>query len=866
MDPKALDDIHRFTASVDAVDLFAYIGVERDADKAAITHALQVRRSWAQGQQANPKFRQEALWLIKNIQLVKSALTSDQSLYVRDLDARDERAKLETLSMFIKGTLADGDLTVRGEEAIQVQGEALGLPEAVVIRRIGEILAERDAGTLTAPPPPSGPIDLPDEDDLYAILDAPVDSTPPQLEEAYRQRYRWARQLRDTEKSSRIYSLIDEAWRVLQDPERRAAYDQERADRDSAVLSSAVVAEIEETEDRLAFLPPPPPQVSLSLPMPSVEKHLEEVLHSPAPAIEMPSSAPERAAPPPPNVPLPGEESDEYSVEVFDEAEVTADEPAPIDPFLEVPPLEPEPLTEELEINFDTQSPAEPDTPDTNGPERQGFTLAGSQPEEVAPTQPKPPTADGGDLGMAASMPTADLESMLASMVFQDSTIEATPEAPLAAPPNTAPAKQPTESPPPTEPDFTNFSELGLEGLDMGLSPKPETVMPSFDGLEGLVGATEFPDGDDLSNLNMGLMQEPLATAATADGLDLANDGPVLSAGQIYNDMAELKIEGPKVIRIRTGVHPFPVRITVTNAGAGPMPGTVSTGASWVQISPKMLDPDRKTQVVEVLVEPDGMPGNSAKAVITVEAEHGETRTVTIDALKHVVSPVTVLVAALAVVGTIGIFAALYFTGHIGSQLETPTRTILAVNIDPPAGEVYIDDVLVGNQGTMSLVDDFPIDTPFQLRVELDGFEPFAREVTVRHGDQVRIVADLALRDMLNFKPAPGMKEVTLDAEAIDAELESRRDHFDNCFTRNLRTTTPFTAEIEVNSTVTDRGFIHGVTFGPANFRSPAVETCLKRQLRALKLPLIPGDFGRFTRTINAEIRPVTALNEDDVP
>ena len=55
--------------------------------------------------------------------------------------------------MFIKGTLADGELTARGEEAIQKQAKEMGLPESLVIRRIGEILAEQDAQAMTVETP-----------------------------------------------------------------------------------------------------------------------------------------------------------------------------------------------------------------------------------------------------------------------------------------------------------------------------------------------------------------------------------------------------------------------------------------------------------------------------------------------------------------------------------------------------------------------------------------------------------------------------------------------------------------------------------------------------------------------------------------
>ena len=49
------------------------------------------------------------------------------------------------------------------------------------------------------------------------------------------------------------------------------------------------------------------------------------------------------------------------------------------------------------------------------------------------------------------------------------------------------------------------------------------------------------------------------------------------------------------------------------------------------------------------------MPGNSAKATVTIDAEH-ETRTVIIDALKHVVSPAMMFVSILSLIGLVGVF------------------------------------------------------------------------------------------------------------------------------------------------------------------------------------------------------------------
>jgi hypothetical protein len=43
-----------------------------------------------------------------------------------------------------------------------------------------------------------------------------------------------------------------------------------------------------------------------------------------------------------------------------------------------------------------------------------------------------------------------------------------------------------------------------------------------------------------------------------------------------------------------------------------------------------------------------------------------------------------------------------------------------------------------------------------------------------------------------------------------------------------------------------------------ANFDSPPVERCLSRQLRALKLPIIPGDYAVFEYTFRARVGPAT--------
>ena len=111
-----------------------------------------------------------------------------------------------------------------------------------------------------------------------------------------------------------------------------------------------------------------------------------------------------------------------------------------------------------------------------------------------------------------------------------------------------------------------------FSGLDMGLDDliKDQHSEAPPSGLQDFTA--------DMSSFSE-MREEP--DVSIGDGLDLDSlladhspePGPSLSAGQIFNEQAILKIDGPRVIRIRTGAHPFPVRITVRNDGEGSMPG-----------------------------------------------------------------------------------------------------------------------------------------------------------------------------------------------------------------------------------------------------------------------------------------------------
>lgn len=89
MDARELEEIDRFLRDVGKPDLYAYYELGPLSGPSDVDAALRKRRAWAQGQQANPKHRTEALFLIKQNGLLRRALLDEAAAY-RQHTRRDE--------------------------------------------------------------------------------------------------------------------------------------------------------------------------------------------------------------------------------------------------------------------------------------------------------------------------------------------------------------------------------------------------------------------------------------------------------------------------------------------------------------------------------------------------------------------------------------------------------------------------------------------------------------------------------------------------------------------------------------------------------------------------------------------------------
>lgn len=252
MNERDFDEISRFLTMVGKATLFEYLELGMDASEGEVDQAIKARRGWAQGQQANPKYRGEALWVIKNVRAMRDALVDHRAQYLERVQSRDQEKNLEVLTLFIRGTLASGSLSAAGEAAILAQGRKLGLPDPVVALRIRALAAEHGVSAGAAGPPAEV------LQDHYAVLGLQPGASEEEIEQAYRARYRWARSLADTRRSREEYARLDAALRDLKDPVRRAAYDQVRGGAPTSSSPAEPAFTSPNPSDASAgFLPPP---------------------------------------------------------------------------------------------------------------------------------------------------------------------------------------------------------------------------------------------------------------------------------------------------------------------------------------------------------------------------------------------------------------------------------------------------------------------------------------------------------------------------------------------------------------------------------------------------------------------------------
>ena len=221
MESSDLNHIDQFVLGAGSESLFEYFEVSPDSPEEEKVHALDTRRRWAQGQQSNPKYKQEALWIIKHQALCREAVLDDMASYLAHIQENEALQQLADLGHFIEGALDHGEIGLGGVQKVLEQGAKTGLTVPRIQERIDQVLAEHGALRREAH----------DEAfvDHYEILGIHPTSSIEEAEQAYRERYQEARREGNTRTATQHFARLDQAWDVIGSETFRAAFDVLRA-------------------------------------------------------------------------------------------------------------------------------------------------------------------------------------------------------------------------------------------------------------------------------------------------------------------------------------------------------------------------------------------------------------------------------------------------------------------------------------------------------------------------------------------------------------------------------------------------------------------------------------------------------------
>ncbi len=225
MNPAELEVIEMFLASVSKVSLYTWLEASPDGTPEETDVLLKRKRMWAQGQQANPRHRDEAQFILKNYGLLQRVLVDEADEWRLFIHEALVARAIDTLLTIARSHVMAGELSENDEQAILDRARALDLDIDVVRWRLEEALREIGAHREGADDRASE-IPVVPPTDLYVRLDLSPDASESDIERAYLAKTGWAAGLSSAEQSALYLHAVEEAWETLSQPDRRAAYDE----------------------------------------------------------------------------------------------------------------------------------------------------------------------------------------------------------------------------------------------------------------------------------------------------------------------------------------------------------------------------------------------------------------------------------------------------------------------------------------------------------------------------------------------------------------------------------------------------------------------------------------------------------------
>jgi len=306
----------------------------------------------------------------------------------------------------------------------------------------------------------------------------------------------------------------------------------------------------------------------------------------------------------------------------------------------------------------------------------------------------------------------------------------------------------------------------------------------------------------------------------------------------------QFEIEGDLQRHVRVGRSPVELTFTVRSASENRLHGKIICDRGWLSVTPDRLDPDRKEQVITVTIDPALLTRNRAVALCTVTADRGSRKSVTITAERARIKPGWFVMGALSLVAASGFL----LWPQISAKLfppppPPPPSATLHVEVNPKAGEVYIDNRIIAAGGRARDIQNLSVKRPVLVRVLLDGFQLWEQEFDLKDGEEKTITPTLILTDPMDYVPEEEAIQGRMDQEAVSRAIRGRSTEFQSCITEHEPGEDRVERTIEMVSHVLSAGHIGSVSFNGPQVPSKGSIHCIKRELRSLHVPIFEGDY-----------------------
>ena len=172
-----------------------------------------------------------------------------------------------------------------------------------------------------------------------------------------------------------------------------------------------------------------------------------------------------------------------------------------------------------------------------------------------------------------------------------------------------------------------------------------------------------------------------------------------------------------------------------------------------------------------------------------------------------------------------------------------PPSGSLSVIVDPHAGEIHVDGELISSGGEAREVTGLSLERPAKVRIVLDGFQTWEQDILLKADELLEVRPQMILTDPMDYDPEAEHHQGDLDEREVSAAIRGTAKDVRACVDKHDVGEPRVDRTIKIVTHVMAEGHIGSVSYEGDHIPSPGARHCIKRHLRALRVPIFEGHY-----------------------